>query len=93
MDDDMTKLAVRPVLAALAVVLAGCSSASAKEYDISPIFPLSPDKCETYNGDEEGEGIHARCLVTQAECERAAADWDRSMTESGLRDAIRFTCD
>ena len=87
------KCRVCSVVATVAIVLAGCSSANAKEYDISSIFPLSPDKCAEYNGDEVGEGIGARCLVTKSECERAAADWDRSMNESGLRDAIRFTCD
>ena len=77
----------------LAIALAGCTGAGAKEYDISSIFPLSADKCERYNGEEVGEGIAASCLVTKADCERAAADWNQTMTERGVQNAILFTCD
>jgi len=77
----------------LAITVSGCVVADAKEYDISPIFPLSADKCERYNGEEVGEGPRPSCFVTKADCERAASDWNQSMAESGVRDAIRFTCD
>ena len=71
---------------------AGCSSADQKNYDIAPIFPLSSGKCAKYHGDEKGSGITARCMVTKAECERAAADWKQAMQSGGVNDAILFTC-
>ena len=81
------------VLVALTLTAAtGCSSQDEKGYDISPIFPLSADKCARYNGEESGEGFGATCMVTKADCERAAADWAQSMRESGVS-SIQFSCD
>jgi len=82
---------------AVAVILAlsfsSCSSAEEKKYDISPIFPLSPNKCEKYNGEVEGTGISAHCWVTLTDCKRAAADWAASMKKSGVNEAILFRCE
>ncbi len=78
---------------AAAITGLGCSSADAKEYDISPIFPLSADKCAKYNGEESGEGLGATCMVTKADCERAVADWEAAMREGGVNDAMQFSCD
>lgn len=76
------------------VMVSGCSGVDGKRYDISPIFPLSADKCERYNGDESGEGpLNSTCMVTKADCERAAKDWNDSMRESGVNDAVQFSCD
>jgi hypothetical protein len=77
----------------VSLVLLGCSGSSGKKYDISPIFPLSSDKCSTYNGKASGEGFGATCMVSKSDCERAAADWRRAMREGGVNDAILFTCD
>jgi len=71
--------------------LAGCGS-NAKQYDIAPVFPLSADKCKRYDGDQEGSGVAARCMVTKAECEQAAADWRDAMRDSYVNDAINFVC-
>lgn len=76
----------------MAIALTACAGADSKTYDISPIFPLSADKCAKYGGDEEGSGRAASCMVTQAECERAAADWREVMQESAVHDAIMFRC-
>lgn len=70
----------------------GGGSGSSKTYDISPIFPLSPDKCAKYDGDAEGSGIDARCWVTKDECEKAASDWRQAMQSGGVTDAIQFSC-
>jgi hypothetical protein len=75
----------------MAAALAGCG-ADAKGYDISPIFPLSSDKCARYDGHQEGSGIAAKCMVTKAECETAAADWRKAMESGGVKDAIEFSC-
>lgn len=72
--------------------LLSCSSSNGKAYGISPIFPLSEDKCATYGGEEEGDGFGATCMVTQKECQRAAADWRELMESSGINDAIDFSC-
>jgi hypothetical protein len=86
------KFRIAAVLAAsVGVVAGGCGSAS-KAYDIGPIFPLSTDKCAKYHGNEKGTGVIASCMVTKDECEKATADWQASMTSSGVNDAIRFTC-
>lgn len=81
------------VLSSLAVsaALVACGG-SDKTYNISPIFPLSADKCDTYNGEQEGSGMSATCMVSKDDCERAAADWKESMDSSGV-DALLFTCD
>jgi hypothetical protein len=76
----------------MAAALAGCGGASAKTYDISPIFPLSSGKCAQYGGDQQGSGVAATCMVTKAECEKAAADWRKVMASSGVNDAIEFSC-
>lgn len=83
----MTRIAALIATATLAFAVSGCSSADAKEYDISPIFPLSSDTCEKYHGDENEDGS---CLVTKSECERAAADWREAMTS--VEGAIQFSC-
>jgi len=88
----MTKILVLFAAASIAVALAGCGGAGAKTYDISPIFPLSSDKCAKYGGDQKGSGITATCMVTKAECEKAAADWRNAMASSGVNDAIEFSC-
>lgn len=74
------------------VLLPACAGTDAKTYDISPIFPLSADKCARYGGDEEGSGHSATCMVTKAECERAAADWREAMQSSAVNDALLFRC-
>lgn len=74
------------------VALTACGGADSKTYDISPIFPLSTDKCAKYGGDEEGSGLTATCMVSKAECERAAADWREVMRDSAVNDAIMFRC-
>lgn len=88
-----TRITALLVTAIAAFAVVGCSSTDDKQYDIAPIFPLSEDKCETYNGDESGEGFNASCMVTKADCERAVADWERAMREGGVGDAIQFSCD
>jgi hypothetical protein len=80
------------VAASMAAALSGCGGGAAKTYDISPIFPLSSGKCAKYDGDQEGSGITASCLVTKAECEKAAADWRNAMANGGVNDAIEFSC-
>jgi len=76
----------------LAVALTACGGASAKTYDIAPIFPLSSDKCAKYGGEQKGSGFSASCMVTKSECEKAAADWRAAMASSGVNDAIQFSC-
>ncbi|MEA2412834.1 MAG: hypothetical protein QOC77_3395 [Thermoleophilaceae bacterium] len=77
--------------ASMTVALGGCAG-SDKTYDISPIFPASPDKCARYHGDQKGSGIAATCMVNQDECKKAAADWRNAMASGGINDAIQFTC-
>jgi hypothetical protein len=77
---------------AAAVALSACGQGE-KSYDISSIFPLTAGKCARYNGDEEGSGITATCMVSKDDCEQAAADWRESMQSSGVNDAIEFSCD
>jgi len=66
--------------------LAACSSASSQTYDIGPIFPASPNKCQKYEGKEDGR----HCWVSLENCERAAADWENAM--KNIPNAIRFKC-
>lgn len=87
----MTRVLAFFAAASIAVALSGCGG-SAKTYDIAPIFPLSSDKCAQYDGDQKGSGITASCMVTKAECEKAAVDWRKAMQTSGVTDAIEFTC-
>lgn len=76
----------------MAAAVSGCGT-SAKAYDIAPIFPLSTGKCARYAGHEEGSGITAKCMVTKAECEKAATDWKRAMQTGGVgNEAIEFSC-
>lgn len=88
----MMRIAALLVAGIMAIAVSGCSSSGGKDYDISPIFPLSSNKCEKYNGDQSGEGVGSTCMVTKADCERAAADWRKAMRESGVTDAIQFSC-
>jgi hypothetical protein len=84
---------VMPFVAmAAAAALSGCGS-DVKSYDISPIFPVSSDKCATYRGTVQGSGLTAHCWVTKAECERAASDWEQAMQQGGVKDAVLFSCD
>jgi len=76
----------------MTLAVSGCSSAGEKKYDIAPIFPLSADKCAKYHGDAKGQGFTASCLVTKAECEKAAADWRQAMQSGYVNDAIQFSC-
>ncbi|QAY62996.1 hypothetical protein ET495_06785 [Xylanimonas allomyrinae] len=77
----------------LALAIGACSSANERKYDIAPIFPLSADKCEKYNGETEGEGRMAHCWVSLDDCRRAAVDWAAAMKKSGVDDAILFSCE
>jgi len=88
----MTRIFAFFAAASMAAALTGCGGADAKTYDISPIFPLSSGKCARYGGDQEGSGITATCMVTKAECEKAAADWRKAMATGGVNDAIEFSC-
>jgi hypothetical protein len=78
--------------ASMTVALGGCAGSDAKTYDISPIFPLSSDKCARYGGDQKGTGFSASCMVNKAQCEKAAADWRNAMASRGINDAIQFSC-
>ena len=75
-----------------ALALAACSGSSSKSYDISPIFPLTANKCAKYHGKSEGSGFSAHCWITKSKCEQAAADWRLAMRSGGVTDAIQFTC-
>jgi uncharacterized lipoprotein YehR (DUF1307 family) len=88
----MTKLSAAVAASVMAIALTACGG-GAKGYDIAPIFPLSSDKCARYNGDQEGSGITASCMVSKSECQRAAADWRNEMRSSGVNDALNFTCE
>lgn len=87
------RTAAMAVAAIVAIAASACSGSADKNYDISPIFPLSSDKCAEYNGDGSGEGFSSTCMVTKSECERAAEDWRQAMSEGGVNDAILFSCD
>jgi hypothetical protein len=78
--------------ASVTAAVSGCGGGGAEAYDISPIFPLSSGKCAHYGGHEEGSGVTAKCMVTKAECEKAAADWRNAMQNGGVNEAIEFTC-
>jgi hypothetical protein len=86
----------RPIAAFAAIItvlaVSGCGQSS-KTYDISPIFPLSSDKCTKYHGKSEGSGFDSHCWVSKAECEQASSDWKQSMQNGGVGDAILFSCD
>jgi hypothetical protein len=86
-----TKLLVLFAVAGLSATLSACGGGD-KTYDISPVFPLTPNKCAKYHGDEQGSGITATCMVTKDGCERAAADWKQAMASGGVNDAIEFSC-
>jgi hypothetical protein len=88
----MKRTAALFVAATTVFAISGCG-AEPKSYDIGPIFPASADKCARYHGDAKGEGFTATCMVTQAECKKAAADWRDAMRNGGVNDAIQFTCD
>lgn len=88
----MTKVVALFAVASLTVAVAGCGGADAKTYDISPIFPLSSGKCAHYGGDQQGSGITGTCMVTKAQCEKAAIDWRKAMENGGVNDAIEFSC-
>jgi hypothetical protein len=77
---------------AMAVTIAACGGGG-KDYNIGPIFPLSPNKCAQYDGTQSGSGATESCMVTQSECEKAAAAWQKAMDASGQQDsAIEFSC-
>ena len=79
--------------AAMGITVAlGACGGNSKSYDIAPIFPLTSDKCAKYGGDEKGEGFTASCMVTKEQCEKASADWRSAMQNSGVNDAIQFSC-
>jgi hypothetical protein len=84
---------IATVLLAMGVVLmlAACGGGG-KTYDIGPLFPLSPDKCAKYDGDQSGSGMTESCMVTKGECERAVADWQEAMQSGGVNEAIEFSC-
>jgi hypothetical protein len=86
------KITALLLTATIGIAVTGCSSSAGKQYDISPIFPLSSGKCAKYHGDQHGEGFNSTCLVTKSECERAAADWRQAMREGYVNDAIQFSC-
>jgi hypothetical protein len=88
----MTKIVGFVAAAGMAAALAACGG-NAKAYDIAPVFPLSADKCARYGGDQKGSGITASCMVTRSECVKAAADWRESMQNSGVNDAVDFSCE
>jgi hypothetical protein len=74
------------------LAVSACGQSDSKKYDIAPIFPLSSDKCAKYDGKAQGGGFSAHCWVTKTECERAASDWRQAMQQSGVSDAIEFSC-
>lgn len=80
------------VAVAASMALTACGQSDSKTYDISPIFPLSADKCVKYDGKTEGAGFGARCWVTKSKCEQAVQDWRQAMREGGVSDAIQFSC-
>jgi uncharacterized lipoprotein YehR (DUF1307 family) len=88
----MRRIAALLVAASVTVALGGCVGSNAKSFDISPVFPLSSDKCAKYDGDQKGSGITATCMVTKDQCEKAAADWRTAMQNGGVHDAIMFRC-
>ena len=88
----MTRTVTGFVAASMAAAALGGCGGGGKVYDISAIFPLDPGKCARYNGDQQGSGVTATCMVTQAECEKAATDWRNAMQTGGVSDAINFRC-
>jgi hypothetical protein len=88
----MTKTFAACAATSITIALGACGSSGSKTFDIAPIFPLSSDKCAKYDGEEKGSGITASCMVTQAECEKASADWKNAMQTGGVNDAIQFSC-
>lgn len=86
-----TSISAFVAAAGAAAALLGCGGGS-KTYDIGPIFPASSDKCARYSGDQKGTGPTASCMVTKDECQKAASDWRKAMQNSGVNDAVDFTC-
>lgn len=86
------RIAAVALAVGLAATVSGCGSSNARNYDISPIFPLSAGKCAKYGGVQKGTGPDATCMVTQDECKQAAADWRQVMRQSYVSDAIQFSC-
>ncbi len=89
MTSPRTRLAM--AIVGVTLIAPGCSD-NDKSYDISPVFPLSQDKCQKYNGVQSGTFPNATCMVSKGDCERAASDWNAVMSTRGIRDAVRFTC-
>lgn len=91
----ITKISALLAVIAMAAVLASCGGGGGKTYDIGPVFPASSpsEKCARYNGDLKGSGPLASCMVTKSECERAAADWNESMRNSGINNPVLFSCE
>ena len=89
----MTKTSAFFATAGMAAALTACGGRG-KTYDIGPIFPASSpsEKCARYHGDLKGSGPFASCMVTKAECERAAADWNEAMQSSGINNPVVFSC-
>ena len=79
-------------VSAAVMALAAGGQSDTTSSDISPIFPLSADKCAKYDGNAEGSGFSAPCWVTPAKCEQATPDWQQAMREGGVSDAIQFSC-
>ena len=90
MTDSRARLLPIGIVVAIVLAMSACGAGDDKTYDISPVFPLSANKCEKYNGRSEGSGPGASCWVTKADCERAAADWQQAMHDDP--DAIEFRC-
>lgn len=80
--------AIATITAGMLIVfsLTGCDFSGGKNYNIGPIFPMSPNKCQKYNGKEDGRS----CWVSLEDCKRAATDW--SQLVKGQPNAIRFKC-
>lgn len=89
----MTRISALFAVAGMAAALTACGGGG-KTYDIGPIFPASSpsEKCARYHGDLKGSGPFASCMVTKAECERAAADWNEAMQNSGINNPVVFSC-
>jgi hypothetical protein len=79
-------------VATAVLAVSSCGQTNSKTYDISPIFPLTANKCAKYGGKTEGTGFNAHCWVTKAECQQAAQDWMQAMQQGGVTNAIEFKC-
>lgn len=89
MDNFVWARSAMTALASVALMLgaSGCNSAGGATYDIAPVFPLSANKCEKYNGKKDGR----HCWVNLDDCKRAAADWAEST--KNVSGAIKFKCE